>query len=182
MPWTAATPTATSQPSQRLQAAAPAADRVTRRSPAASAGPSVGRNPVQMTFGVSAAPPDRPCLYDCADLMARLAALALLLVLTIVVAACGGGDGDRGSVPAVDLALDFTPNAVHAPIYAAVRRGFDRANGINLRIRQPGEGPDSLKLVASGRVAVGVLDIGDLAIARRRGADVVAVGELVNRP
>jgi putative hydroxymethylpyrimidine transport system substrate-binding protein len=114
--------------------------------------------------------------------MARLAALAALLVLTIVVAACGGGDGDRGSVPAVDLALDFTPNAVHAPIYAAVRRGFDRANGIDLRIRQPGEGPDSLKLVASGRVAVGVLDIGDLALARRRGIDIVAVGELVNRP
>lgn len=114
--------------------------------------------------------------------MARLAALAVLVALTLVVVACGGGDGEQVSVPTVELALDFTPNAVHAPIYAAVRRGFDRANGIDLRIRRPGEGPDSLKLVASGRVAVGVLDIGDLALARRRGVDIVAVGELVNRP
>jgi NitT/TauT family transport system substrate-binding protein/putative hydroxymethylpyrimidine transport system substrate-binding protein len=111
-----------------------------------------------------------------------LAALILTLVV-VVVAGCGGdGDGGGAAPPAVDLALDFTPNPVHAPIYAAVRRGFDRANGISLRIRQPGEGPDALKLVASGRVALGVLDIGDLAIARRRGIDIVAVGELVDRP
>jgi putative hydroxymethylpyrimidine transport system substrate-binding protein len=113
--------------------------------------------------------------------MARLAALAALLLVTLAVVGCGG-DGGRGSPPTVDLALDFTPNAVHAPIYAAVRRGLDRANGIALRIRQPGEGPDALKLVASGRVALGILDIGDLAIARGRGVDIVAVGELVNRP
>jgi NitT/TauT family transport system substrate-binding protein/putative hydroxymethylpyrimidine transport system substrate-binding protein len=115
--------------------------------------------------------------------MARIPALvALALVLACAaLAGCGGGAG-KDAPPAVDLALDFTPNAVHAPIYAAVRRGFDRANGIALRIRQPAEGPDALKLVASGRVALGVLDIGDLALARRRGIDVVAVGEIVNRP
>lgn len=121
-----------------------------------------------------------PCIT--LPFMARVLLLAAL-VLTLGAAAAGcGGDDASSSVPAVDLALDFTPNPVHAPIFAAVRRGFDRDNGIRLRIRQPGEGPDALKLVASGRVALGVLDIGDLAIARRRGIDVVAVGELVNRP
>ena len=116
--------------------------------------------------------------------MRRLTALAvLILTLAAVPAGCGGSDdGGDAAQPQVDLALDFTPNPVHAPIFAAVRRGFDRANGIRLRIRQPGEGPDALKLVASGRVAMGVLDIGDLALARRRGIDVVAVGELVDRP
>ena len=117
--------------------------------------------------------------------MHRLAALlALILALAGVggLAGCGSDAGAGSAPPAVDLALDFTPNAVHAPIYAAVRRGFDRDEGIALHIRQPGEGPDALKLVASGRVALGVLDIGDLALARRRGIDIVAVGELVNRP
>jgi putative hydroxymethylpyrimidine transport system substrate-binding protein len=115
--------------------------------------------------------------------MARRQLLAAAVLLAAAaLAGCGGGGGKGARAPVVDLALDFTPNAVHAPIYAAVRRGFDRANGIALRIRQPGEGPDALKLVASGRVAVGVLDIGDLALARRRGIDIVAVGELVNRP
>ena len=115
--------------------------------------------------------------------MARRHLLVAAVLLGLALAGCGGdGGGGRGALPVVDLALDFTPNAVHAPIYAAVRRGFDRAGGIALKIRQPGEGPDALKLVASGRVAVGVLDIGDLALARRRGIDIVAVGELVNRP
>jgi NitT/TauT family transport system substrate-binding protein/putative hydroxymethylpyrimidine transport system substrate-binding protein len=113
--------------------------------------------------------------------MARRPALVALLLAVAALAGCGGGEDDH-SPPAVDLALDFTPNAVHAPIYAAVRRGFDRANGIALRIRQAAEGPDALKLVASGRVALGVLDIGDLALARRRGIDIVAVGEIVDRP
>jgi len=113
--------------------------------------------------------------------MARVVALFALIV-SLAVSGCGGEDEDRASPPVVDVALDFTPNAVHAPIYAAVRRGFDRANGIDLRIRQPGGGPDSLKLVTSGKAVLGVLDINDLPIARRRGIDVIAVGELVNKP
>jgi len=112
--------------------------------------------------------------------MARLAVLAAL-VLTLAATGCGG-PAERAALPRVDVALDFAPNAVHAPVYAAVRRGLDRANGVELRVRRPGQGPDSLKLVASGRVALGLLDIGDLALARRRGIDVVAVGALVDRP
>ncbi|MEP6955045.1 MAG: ABC transporter substrate-binding protein [Solirubrobacteraceae bacterium] len=78
--------------------------------------------------------------------------------------------------------MDFTPNAVHAPLFAAVRTGRDRVRGVNLSIRQPGAGPDALKLVASGRIDLGVLDIHDLAIAREQGTDVVGVAALVGRP
>jgi NitT/TauT family transport system substrate-binding protein/putative hydroxymethylpyrimidine transport system substrate-binding protein len=110
---------------------------------------------------------------------------ALLLVVVLALAGCGGGDTPpAASTPAPDVtvALDFTPNAVHAPIYEAVRNGRDRAHGVHLHIRTPGSGPDSLKLVASGKVDLGVLDIHDLAIARERGTDLVAVGALVGRP
>jgi putative hydroxymethylpyrimidine transport system substrate-binding protein len=82
----------------------------------------------------------------------------------------------------VTLALDFTPNAVHAPIYAAVRKGYDRDHGIRLRIRPPGSAPDALKLLAGGRADVAVLDIHDLGLARERGRDFVGVGALVQRP
>jgi NitT/TauT family transport system substrate-binding protein/putative hydroxymethylpyrimidine transport system substrate-binding protein len=102
-----------------------------------------------------------------------LPALAALLA-----AGCGGG----GRAKPVTLALDFTPNAVHAPIYAAVRKGYDRDHGIRLRIRQPGSAPDALKLIAAGKVDVGVLDIHDLGLARERGRDFVGVGALVQRP
>src|SRR4051812_48262316 len=98
----------------------------------------------------------------------------------------GCGDADRtppgpGRRPAT-IALDFTPNAVHAPIYAAVREGLDRRHGVRLRIREPGSSPNSLALLTSGRVDVGILDIHDLALARQRGVDVVGIGALVQKP
>jgi putative hydroxymethylpyrimidine transport system substrate-binding protein len=103
-----------------------------------------------------------------------------LLALAAAVAGCGGGAAT--TTPTVVVALDFVPNAVHAPIYEAVRQRFDRAHGVRLQIRRPGSGPDSAALVAAGKVDLGVLDIHDLAIARERGTDLVAVGERVDRP
>jgi putative hydroxymethylpyrimidine transport system substrate-binding protein len=115
---------------------------------------------------------------------------AALVAAALALAACGGGDdgGGDASAPAArpaapaTIALDFTPNAVHAPIYAAVREGFDRRHGVRLRIREPGSSPNSLALLTSGRVDVGILDIHDLAIARERGVDVVGVAALVQKP
>jgi NitT/TauT family transport system substrate-binding protein/putative hydroxymethylpyrimidine transport system substrate-binding protein len=107
-------------------------------------------------------------------LAAAMTAAALGLV------ACGGG-GQNRATPAT-VALDFTPNAVHAPIYAAVRKGYDRRHGVRIRIRPPGSAPDSLKLLASGRADIAVLDIHDLGLARERGKDFVGVGALVQRP
>ena len=107
----------------------------------------------------------------------RLAAAFIALAL----AGCGA---DQSAAPTRDvtLSLDFTPNAVHAPIYTAVRKGRDTEHGIRLHIQKPGTGPDALKLVAAGKVDLGILDIHDLAIARRQGTDLVAVGALVDRP
>jgi putative hydroxymethylpyrimidine transport system substrate-binding protein len=105
----------------------------------------------------------------------------LVLLACAVIVGCGGDDA-ANSPPTVVLSLDFVPNAVHAPIYMAVKGGHDREQGIRLQIRKPAAGPDALKLVSSGRVDVGILDIHDLAIARQQGADLVAIGALVGRP
>ena len=62
----------------------------------------------------------------------------MLLGLALPVAGCGGAGGtDRPEADAT-LVLDFAPNAVHAGIYSAVRRGYDEAEGVNLRVREPG--------------------------------------------
>src|SRR5690349_20911132 len=108
--------------------------------------------------------------------------LPVVALVAVLLAGCGGSAKTSGPTP-LSLALDFTPNAAHAPIYAAVRTGADRRHGIRLRILGPGTGtPDSLKLVTSGRADVGVLDIHDLGLASERGADIVAIGALVQRP
>jgi putative hydroxymethylpyrimidine transport system substrate-binding protein len=113
----------------------------------------------------------------------RRATLLLLALAALALGACGGGDADAPRErPKVVLSLDFVPNAVHAPIYMAKTAGRDRAEGVDLVIRKPAGGPDALKLVASGRVDLGVLDIHDLAIARSQGTDLVAIGALVGRP
>jgi len=109
-----------------------------------------------------------------------------ILVFMAVAAAlggCGGGDDDSGAPPSVTVGLDFTPNAAHAGIYAAVRTGRDEENGVSIRIRPPAGGsPDSLKLLATRRADIAVLDIHDLGLAIQQGADVVGVGALVQRP
>jgi NitT/TauT family transport system substrate-binding protein/putative hydroxymethylpyrimidine transport system substrate-binding protein len=108
--------------------------------------------------------------------------LPVLACVLALLPGCGGGSNDQ-SRPTIRLALDFTPNAAHAPIYSAVRIGADRRHGFRLRILGPGTGtPDSLKLVNSGRADVGVLDIHDLGLAAARGADVVGIGALVQKP
>lgn len=109
------------------------------------------------------------------------------LAVALVLAGCGSSGTTTGTAPGprpadLTLALDFTPNAVHAPIYAAVRRGLDRRFGVRLHIRTPGQSPDSLKDVLSGAADLGILDIQDLGLAVDKGQDVVAVAALVQRP
>jgi putative hydroxymethylpyrimidine transport system substrate-binding protein len=108
---------------------------------------------------------------------------ALAAISSTLIGGCGGDPEQRGAnLDRAVIGLDFTPNAVHAPIYTAVRKGYDRRHGVRLRIRPPGSSPDSLKLLTSGRADVAVLDIHDLGLARERGADVVGVAALVQRP
>lgn len=97
-----------------------------------------------------------------------------------------GSPGDEAPAPdearPITLVLDFVPNAVHAGLYAASLDGEDRARGIALEIRPPSASTDSLRLLSSGRADLAVVDIHDLGLARERGANVVGVGAVVQRP
>ena len=78
--------------------------------------------------------------------------------------------------------LDFRPNAVHAGIELAVDRDFDAAEGVALHVQPPSSSADAVKLLVNGRADLAVLDLHDLALARSKGRDLVAVMALVQRP
>jgi putative hydroxymethylpyrimidine transport system substrate-binding protein len=111
-----------------------------------------------------------------------IALVALLLVAAAAVTGCGATGS--GSAPNADatLLLDFQPNAVHSGIYMAIERGYDTALGVRLHVRVPGSSTDAVKLLASGRTDLAVLDIHDLALAREAGSDLVGVMALVQTP
>jgi putative hydroxymethylpyrimidine transport system substrate-binding protein len=114
--------------------------------------------------------------------MRRAVALLAAVLLLAGAAGCGGDGAEPGVPKGATLVLDFTPNAVHSGIYAALGRGFYEQAGVDLTVRQPGESSDAPKLLAAGRTEFAILDIHDLGIARERGLDLVAVTSIVQRP
>jgi putative hydroxymethylpyrimidine transport system substrate-binding protein len=122
--------------------------------------------------------------YAPAPMPRRLPIALLLVAAALLAGGCGASGAGSESRPDQDaqLLLDFAPNAVHAGIYLALQRSYDDAEGVHLRIEQPGAGTDGVKALLSGQADVAILDIHDLAIARAKGRDVVGVMAIVQTP
>jgi putative hydroxymethylpyrimidine transport system substrate-binding protein len=114
--------------------------------------------------------------------MRRAVALLAAALLLAGAAGCGEGGAEPGVPRGATLVLDFTPNAVHSGIYAALGEGFYADAGVHLTIQQPGESTDAPKLLAAGRTDFAILDIHDLGIAREKGLDLVGAMPIVQRP
>src|SRR5689334_6497353 len=102
----------------------------------------------------------------------------LLLAAAIALAGCGSAGTDRSGQD-VTLAIGGAPGAQHAGIYLAVQRGFDEAEGVMLHPEPTG---DPARALATGKAAMAVMDIHELALARARGEDLVGVLGIVARP
>lgn len=113
-----------------------------------------------------------------------LAVLAILAML-VALSGCGERDEQLNGQPKrerMTVLLDWTPNADHAPIYAAIASGaFERA-GLDVELKSPSDPTAALKLVAARRVDLAISYEPDLLLARDKGMKVAAVGALVQQP
>jgi putative hydroxymethylpyrimidine transport system substrate-binding protein len=115
----------------------------------------------------------------------RRAVTAVLAVLTCVgLAACGERKEPTGA-PAtekVNLVLDYFPNADHAGIYNAIDGGQFAKAGLDVKLRVPPDPSSPLKLLAAKRADLAISYEPELLLARAKGAKLVAIGALVQKP
>jgi len=112
-----------------------------------------------------------------------LVTLLAMIAAAAPAAGCGGSSsGAAASTRPATLVLDFTPNPVHVGIYTALAHHFDTAAGVKLQVIAPSASTDSIRLLETGRADFAILDIHDLAIARQRGAHIVGILPIVERP
>jgi putative hydroxymethylpyrimidine transport system substrate-binding protein len=119
-----------------------------------------------------------------AGALARVAAAAgLVTAVAAALAGCASSPSASGQATRdASLVLDFTPNAIHSGIYAAIARGYLTAVHVHLRVIVPSASTDAISLLEAGRVNFAILDIHDLAIARARGAHIEGVMAIEQRP
>ncbi|MEA2182006.1 MAG: putative hydroxymethylpyrimidine transport system substrate-binding protein, partial [Solirubrobacteraceae bacterium] len=117
----------------------------------------------------------------------RVLSVVLTVVLAAGLVACGEKD-ERGAGAApgpnerVDLLLDYLPNADHAGIYAAIGSGEFKTAALDVRPRTPSDPSLPLKLLAAGKTDLAISYEPELLLARAKGAKLVSIGALVQKP
>jgi putative hydroxymethylpyrimidine transport system substrate-binding protein len=115
----------------------------------------------------------------------RLLPLALLLCAGLL-AACGEkgepASGGAGKPEQLRVMLDYFPNADHAGLYAAKESGAYEKAGLDVRITPPPDPSAPLKLLLAGKTDLAISYEPELLLARDKGAELVAVGALVQKP
>jgi putative hydroxymethylpyrimidine transport system substrate-binding protein len=115
----------------------------------------------------------------------RLPVLVLpVVLLALALAACGEKEETTGggTPERVNLVLDYLPNADHAGIYAALADGEFEAAKLDVKPRTPSDPSAPLKLLAAGKADLAISYEPELLLARAKGADLVSIGALVQKP
>jgi len=110
---------------------------------------------------------------------------ALALIAVLMLAGCGEKaepSATAGTTEKLRVMLDWYPNADHAGLYAAEASGEYERAGLDVEFVPPPDAAAPLKLVKAGRVDLAISYEPDVLLARDQGADVVAVGALVQKP
>src|SRR3954454_1479978 len=116
----------------------------------------------------------------------KLALLAAMAVLAAAVVGCGEKkdalSASGASKESVRLMLDWFPNADHVGIYKAMAGGEFARAGLDVHLETPTDPATPLQLLQAGKVDVAVSYEPELLLARDKGAPLVAIGAIVQRP
>ena len=80
----------------------------------------------------------------------------------------------QGAEP-IKIALNWVPEPEFGGIYAAQQAGIFKANGLDVQILPGGAGAPIWQMVGAGKVPFGIASADEVAIARTRGADIMAL-------
>jgi putative hydroxymethylpyrimidine transport system substrate-binding protein len=114
--------------------------------------------------------------------------LPLLTACALALTACGeksepeAGTVGGGRTDSLRVMLDYFPNADHAGIYAAQESGAYADAGLEVEIAPPPDPSAPLKLLLAGKADLAISYEPELLLARDKGAELVAVGALVQKP
>lgn len=118
-----------------------------------------------------------------------LLVLPLLATLALLTGACGerdqpaaSGSATAGAVDKLDLVLDYVPNADHAGLYAAIGTGAFEDVKLDVTPRVPSDPAAPLRLLEAGRADLAITYEPELLLARDKGADLVAIAAIVQKP
>ena len=111
-------------------------------------------------------------------------AMLAVLLAALGLAACGEKKETAGEATRerIDLVLDYLPNADHAGIYAAGETGEFKTVALDVKLRTPSDPSAPLKLLSSGKADLAISYEPELLLARAKGAKLVSIGALVQRP
>jgi putative hydroxymethylpyrimidine transport system substrate-binding protein len=116
----------------------------------------------------------------------RLAPLAGVLLASLALAACGAKTDTLKPTSAnsqsLSLMLDWLPNADHVGLYQALADGGFKAAGLNVSVHVPANPATPLQLLQAGKVDLAISYEPELLLARDKGAPLVAIGAIVQRP
>ena len=116
----------------------------------------------------------------------RLAPLAGVLLASLALGACGEKTDaltpTSSKSQSLNLMLDWLPNADHVGLYQALADGAFRSAGLKVSVHVPTNPATPLQLLQAGKVDVAVSYEPELMLARDKGAPLVAIAAIVQRP
>ena len=116
--------------------------------------------------------------------MIRQLSIAAGLLAAATLTACGAKKDvvTSPSQRVVRVVLDSLPNADHVGLYSAQASGEFAKVGLNVKLITPSNPSEPLKLLQSGGADLAISYEPELLIARDKGAAILAVGAIAQRP